>query len=77
MHSFNPRDLKATQTNVQRSLIRKLMLYELELVYNDVETAKNIGRVKEEEAVDHCTINRWFKKIRLSCKNIDGQARLA
>ena len=45
-------DLKATQMNMQYSLIWELMLYEFELNYNAVEATKSICCVKGEDAVD-------------------------
>ena len=56
--------------NVQHSLIRELMLYELQLSHNAAEASKNISC-----SVDHCIVNKWFKKFRLCCKNVDDQAR--
>ena len=47
-------DLKATsQSNVQCSLIRELMLYEFKLSHNAMEANKNIGCAKGEGKVDH------------------------
>ena len=31
--------------------------------------------VKDEGVVEYSTVNRWFKKFLLSCKNLDDQAR--
>ena len=56
-------DLKTTQMNVQCSLIRELMIYEIELGHNVTKATKNICCMKDEGAVDHSTVNRWFKKF--------------
>ena len=50
------------------------MLYEFELGHNTTEATKNIYCVKGESAVDHNTVNRWFKKFCSGCKNLDDQA---
>ena len=42
-------DLKTTQMNMQRSLLRKLILYESELGHNIAETTKNC--VKGDDVV--------------------------
>ena len=44
-------DLKATQMNVQRSLIHKNMLYLFSLGHNATEATKDICYVKDESAV--------------------------
>ena len=61
--------------NVQRNLIRELILYEFELGHKAAEATKNIRCAKGEDAVDHSTVTRWFKKFRSGCKNLDDQAR--
>ena len=66
-------DLKAAHMNVQQSLIWELMLYKFELCHNAVEAAKNIHCTKGKGAVDYWTVNRWFKKFGLVCKNQDDQ----
>ena len=38
-----------------------------------MEEIKIIYLRKEE--VDHCTVNRWFKKFHVDCKNHDNQAK--
>ena len=45
-------DLKATQTNVKRRLIRELTVYEFELNHNATETTNNISE-KGEGAINH------------------------
>ena len=70
-------DLKATQMNMQRSLIREFVLYEFEQRYNVAETTKNISCVKGKRAVDHNIVTGRFKKFRLGCKNLDHQVRLS
>ena len=44
--------------NVQRSLIRELILYEFELCHNTGEVAKNICCVKSEGTVDQSIVTR-------------------
>ena len=68
-------DLKATQMNMQCSLIWKLMLYEFKLDYNTVDATKNICGTKYGGTIDHNTVTRWFKKFCLGCKNLDDQTR--
>ena len=53
-------DLKATQMNLQRNLIRKFMLYEFQLGHNATEATKNSCREKGDDTVDYNTITRWF-----------------
>ena len=53
--------LKATQMNVQRSLIQEL--YSFEQGHNTAEATKNICCVKKEDAADLSTVTRWFKKF--------------
>ena len=67
--------LKATQMNIQLSLVRELMLYEFRLGHNDVEATKNICCVKSEGMVHYNRVTRWFKKFCLGCKNLNDQAR--
>ena len=62
--------------NLQRSLIRELMLYEFELGYNASEVTKNICCPKDEGLVDHSKVTRWLKKYHSSCKNLTELARL-
>ena len=49
-------DLKNAQMNVQRSLLRELMLQEFKLSHNTGVEAKNICWVKGEAAVDQSTV---------------------
>ena len=62
--------------NMQCSLIMEVMLYEFELGYNASKATKNICCAKDEGAVNHNTVNKWYKKLRSDCKNLDDQARL-
>ena len=63
---------KAAQMNVQ---CRELKFYKFEMGHNTTETTKNLCCMKDEGAVDHSTITRYFKKFYWSCKNLDDQAR--
>ena len=56
-------ELKAEQVNVQRCLIRKLMLYKFELGDNITEEIKKICYAKNEGTVDYITVTKWFKKF--------------
>ena len=49
-------DLKAGQMDVQRFLIRELMLYKCERVHNATEATENIYCTKSKGAGDHCTL---------------------
>ena len=60
---------------MQRSPIQKLMLYELELGHNTIEATKSICCEKNEDAVDHVTVIRQFKKFCLNCENLNNQTR--
>ena len=55
---YSAYELKATQMNMQHSLIWKLMLYEFKLGYNTMEATKDICCVKDEGVVDHNTVTR-------------------
>ena len=68
-------DLKAVQTNAQRSLIQELMFSEFTLSHNAVEATKSICCAKGEGTVDHSTVKRWLKKFRSDSKNLDNQTR--
>ena len=48
-------DLKATQMNVQCTLIQELIFYEFDLGYNAVKVTYKICCVKGEDAVDQST----------------------
>ena len=48
---------------------------EVELSNNAVKATKNICCTKDEGAVGHSTITKWFGKFRPGFKNFDGQAR--
>ena len=61
--------------NLQCSLIQEHMLYEFKLGHKVMEITKNICYTKGEGIVNPSTINRWFQKFRLHCKNLDNQAR--
>ena len=51
-------DFKASQMNVERCLIREVLLYDFEVGHNIAETIKNIFRAKGEGAVDHSTVTK-------------------
>ena len=51
-------DLKATQMNVQCSLIWELMFKEFKLGQNIVEAIKNMFYAKDEGAVNHSIVIR-------------------
>ena len=73
LHSVS--DLKATQMNVQHSLIQELLLYKFELGHKATEATKNICCAKDEGTVGHSMVTRWFKKFCFRCQNLDDQAR--
>ena len=52
------------------------MLHEFELGYNASEATKNICCAKSNRTVDHSTVNKWLKKFRSGCNNIDDQEKL-
>ena len=54
-------DLKATQMNMECSLIQELMYYKFKQGYNPTEASKNIC-VKGEGTVNHITVTRGLKK---------------
>ena len=60
---------------VQHCLIRKLILYEFELVHNTMKITQSVCGAKGEGAIDHSTMTRWFKKFRLCYKVVDNQTR--
>ena len=68
-------DLKASQMNVQRILICKLMLYEFKMGYNVVKATRNICDARDKGSVDHSKIIRWLKKFWMGCKNLSDQTR--
>ena len=68
-------NFKASQMNLQCSLIWKLIFNELEVDHNAVEATKNICCAKDEDAVNHSAVTRWFKKFCKGCKNFDNQAK--
>ena len=43
--------------------------------HNAIEIAQTIYYVKDESAVNHSTVKRWFKKFRPGYKNLDNQAK--
>ena len=51
------------------------MLYKFELGHNAIEAIKNIYYAKDEGAIDHSIVIRWFKKFHSGCKNLDNQTR--
>ena len=60
MQCFTLCDLKATQKNVQCSIIQELMLYKFELIHNVAEANKNICHAKHKETVNQSTSSRNF-----------------
>ena len=50
------------------------MLYEFVPGHNTTEATKNICFVKNESAVDHSRVARWFKKFCSGHKNFDNRA---
>ena len=68
-------DLKAAKINMHHSLIWRLMLYNFKLDYYVAEATKNISRKKCEDAVDHKTVSRCFKKFCSDCKSLNNQTR--
>ena len=60
--------------SVKCSLIQKLMFYKFKLGYNATEVAKNFGCAKDEGAVNHSIVTRWFKKFCSCYKNLNIQA---
>ena len=70
LHSV--RDLKTAQMNVQRCLIRELMLYKFEQLRNNIRHL--LG--KSKRAFVKSTVTRRCKKFHSCCKNFDGQERL-
>ena len=63
---------KDTQINMQCGLIWEIMLYEFKLNHDFVDMTKNTSCADTD---DHNTVNRWFKKFCLGCKNFNNQAR--
>ena len=66
-------DLKATQMNVQCSLIRKLMLYGFEPRGSNQRYL--LYEMRPGTAVGHSIVSRWFKIFRSGSKILDDQAR--
>ena len=54
----------------------EIRVYEFKWGHNFVEATKKICCMKGKGEVDHFSLNRWFKKFCLGCKNLDDQARL-
>ena len=67
-------DFLIVQMNVQRSPIWQIFFTSSNWANNTVKVTNNIFWVKDEGAVNHCTINRWFKKFRSGCIKLDDQA---
>ena len=63
-------NLKATEMNVQCSLIQELIIYKFIL-----EATKNICCLKGEIAIDHSIVHRWFKKFHTDCKDLNNRSR--
>ena len=61
-------DMKAEQINMQCILIQEFLLYESGMGHKTAEATKNICCVKGEDAADHSTVIRWFKKFHFGCK---------
>ena len=68
-------DLKATQMNMQHSLIQEHAL-QIQTGHNVMEATKNVCCVKGEATVDHSTVTRLFKKLHSDCKPLDHLVRL-
>ena len=66
-------DMKATQINVQCSLIWYFMLHGFKLGHNAAETIKNIYCAKGEDLF-YCR-PRWCKEFCMGYKNVDDQER--
>ena len=62
--------------NLQRCLIRKLMLYEFELGHNTAGLTIYICCVKGECVVDPSTATKCFKKFLSGCKNHDKTGKV-
>ena len=43
--------------------------------HNTSKSTKNICCMKDETAVDHSMVTRWFKEVCLGCKKLGNQAR--
>ena len=62
--------------NKQHSLIWDALLYKFKLGNNSTEATKtNCWELKDEDAVDHIKVTRWFEKLHLGCKNFEDQAK--
>ena len=68
-------DLKATQMNIQHSLIQEIMIYKFKLNHNATEATKNICCIKGEGSVDQATLTRGFKKFCSSYKKLNKKAK--
>ena len=56
-------DLKATQMNVQYTVIQEFMFHKFKLGHNTVKATENICCVKCKGRVDHSTVTRGFKEL--------------
>ena len=65
-------DLKATQMNMQRSLVQEILLFEFKLGHNAADIKI---RVEWKVKVELITVTRWFKKFCWGCKNLNSQVR--
>ena len=64
--------------NMQHNLIQEVRLDKFKLGHDTVEATKNTCYTKDEKAIDHSTVIRWFKKFCYSgYTNLDDQARSA
>ena len=61
LHSMH--DLKAAQMNMQCDLFCEFVLYKSKMIHNAMEVIRNICCTKDDDAVNHSTITRWFKKF--------------
>ena len=50
------------------------MLYKFKVGHNVMEATRNICCMKDESAVEHSTVNEWFKKFHSASKNLHYQA---
>ena len=61
----------------ERSLIQKIMLYELKIGHSTAKAIRNICWAKSKSVIDHSLGTRWLKKFRYGCKDVDNQAKSA
>ena len=68
-------DFKATQINIQHSLIQEVMIYVFEHCQNAMEEIKNIYCAQGEGIVNHCCLTSRLKKFFLGYKKLLNQQR--